>query len=56
MESDENRREVYDKTTTPECSEDRTAVLSSVVSQPRLSLPPCESLVHETTEHGEDGK
>ena len=39
MGSGENRK-FYDKTTTPECSEDRTAVLiERAVSQARLSLP-----------------
>ena len=51
----------YDKTTTPECSEDRTAAcaehcVACIVSQAWLSLPPREGLVCETTERGEDGK
>ena len=34
----------------------RISCAKRVVLQGRLSLPPRESLAHETTEHGEDGK
>ena len=46
----------YDKTTTPECSEDKNSCAKRVVSQARVSLPLHESLACETTKCGEDGK